>query len=78
MIEVSYNLEEIVSTIQIEDIKIGKRYQFNGDINRVREVIDIYEEFITIQTLGCTEDTEYYTVHYSQLKINETSLEELK
>ena len=78
MIEVAYNLEEINPTLNLEDIIIGKRYQFHGDINRVREVIGIDNEYITIRTLGCTEDTEYYTIHYSHLKINETGLEELK
>lgn len=65
-------------SILLDNIQIGNRYQFYDDRNRVREVLEIDEEYILIQTLGCTEDLPYYKCHYTHLKINETQVEELK
>ena len=78
MLEIAYKLEEITPSLNLEYIQVGKRYQFHGDINRVREVLSKEDEYILIRTIGCTEDTELYSIHYSQLKINETGLDELK
>ncbi len=72
------NYAEITPAINLKDIVVGKRFQFDGDINRVREVIEIEEKIVLVKTVGCTEDFPYYKIHYSQLKINETQIEEYK
>ncbi len=71
-------LKPIEPTLKLEDIIIGKRLQFHGDMNRVRKIIGIDGEFVFIETLGCSEDLSYYKCHYSYLKTNETQLEKLK
>lgn len=55
-------------SIKIEDVIIGGIFQFEDDINRVREVIDVDGEFVLIQTFKCLEDYQYYKCHYTHLK----------
>jgi hypothetical protein len=71
-------LEPIIPTLDLKDIIVGKRFQFTGDVNRVREVMVIDGEYVLVKCLGCTEDLPFHKCHYSYLKVNETSIEELK
>lgn len=65
-------------TLNLKEIIYGKRFQFIDDKNRVREVMVLDGEYMLVKTLGCTEDLPYYKCHYSYLKKNETTIEDLK
>ena len=61
-------------SIKLEDVLIGKMFQFEGDMTRIREVLDVDGEFVLIQTFRCSEDLPLYKCHYTHLKINESGL----
>ncbi len=71
-------LTPVLPKIKITKIKKGCRFQFAGDRNRVREVVDVDGEFVLVKTLGDSSDLEFYKVHYSWLKKNETGLKYLR
>ncbi len=68
----------ITPSLPFDEIVVRKRFQFTGDLNRVREILAVHEEYVLVKTLGCSEDLPYYKCHYSYLKANETTIEELK
>lgn len=65
-------------TISINNIEVGNRFQFDDDRNRVREILAIDGEYLLVKTIGCADDLPFYKCHYSQLKKNETQIEEYK
>ncbi len=71
-------LNPVDPSIEIKEVKPGRKFQFAGDRNRVREVVDVDGEFVLVKTLGDSSDLEFYKVHYSWLKKNETGLKYLR
>lgn len=64
--------------VKLEDVILGKNYQFAGDRYRVRKVVLIEGEWVTTETIGDTSDHRFYKVHYSLLKPNKTPLSYLQ
>lgn len=66
-------LDIVTPKVKLEDIKIGKNFQFTGDRYGVRHVRDVDGEFVLVQTLGhSNESARFYVVHYSHLRPNES------
>lgn len=59
--------------VNLADVVIGARFQFAGDRNWQREVIDVDGEYVHIKTIftptGGT-DHSFYIIHYSWLRPN--------
>jgi len=61
-------LEVVKPKVKLEDVKIGKNFQFPGDRNGVRHVLDVDGPYVLLQTRGhSNESGNYYVVHWTQL-----------
>jgi len=70
---VAMMLDKLEPKIKLSDVKINKVFQFAGDRDRVRKVIDVDGEYVRVRTYGDTNEPRFYLVHYTQLRPNKSS-----